>query len=94
MPTAATTSSSPRATTVGVRELGRNPSRVLQQLDTGPVIVTSRGRPVAVLQGIDQDELEDLLLGLVYGADLAQADVDLAAGRTVDLDEVMAELQE
>jgi prevent-host-death family protein len=86
------TTSSP-IPTVGVRELGRNPSRVLAHLPTGPVIITSGGRPVAVLSGIDQDELEDFILAHAptFVADMAAADQALTAGDTYDLEDVLAE---
>jgi prevent-host-death family protein len=89
-----TTNPAPKPGTVGVRELGRNPSRVLARLGAGSVIVTSSGRPVAVLTGIDPGELEDFLLAHAYAADLAAADADPTAGRTIDLQDALAELGE
>jgi prevent-host-death family protein len=50
--------------TVGVRDLANRASAVLDELEQGgqPVIVTRRGRPVAVLSAIDADEFYDYLL--------------------------------
>jgi len=46
---------------VGVRDLANRASTVLDELEQGgqPVIVTRRGRPVAVLSAIDADEFYD-----------------------------------
>ncbi|MGB8963878.1 MAG: type II toxin-antitoxin system Phd/YefM family antitoxin [Pseudonocardiaceae bacterium] len=50
--------------TVGVRDLANRASAVLDGLEQGeqPVIVTRRGRPVAVLSAIDADEFYDYVL--------------------------------
>jgi prevent-host-death family protein len=50
--------------TVGVRDLANRASAVLDQLEQGgqPVIVTRRGRPVAVLCPIDAEEFYDYVL--------------------------------
>ncbi len=81
-------------TTVGIRELARRASAIVRSVrETGePAIVTDRGRAVGVLYPIDADALEDYVLAnapeLVRS--LREADDDLAAGRTVSLDDALA----
>ena len=50
--------------TVGVRDLANRASAVLDQLEQGgqPVIVTRRGRPIAVLSAIDAEDFYDYVL--------------------------------
>jgi prevent-host-death family protein len=83
---------------VGIRELGRNPSKVIAHLvETGePVIVTDRGRPVAVLVPIDEAEVEDFILthAKQFIQDREHADLALAAGATHALPDVLAELDD
>jgi prevent-host-death family protein len=84
--------------TIGVRELGRNPSKVLDELAEGrkPILITRRGRPVAVLTPIDPDEVEDQVLAHApeFVAGRAEADADLLQGRTVPLSKLLSELGE
>jgi prevent-host-death family protein len=69
-----------------------NPGRVVRRVDeTGrPVLLTSHGRGVAVVQGLSQYEAaqdeRDFMRAVVVGL----ADID--AGRVVSLDEVKREL--
>lgn len=81
---------------VGIRELSRNVSGLVEQVErTGEIVlVTRHGRPVAALVRVDRDSLEDLLLAHApeFIDDMRQADEDLAAGRTQPLEEVMADL--
>jgi prevent-host-death family protein len=81
---------------VGIRELGRNPSKVIARLveTREPVIVTDRGRPVAVLVPIDEHEVEDFILthAMQFVADREDAEQDLVTGRTDALPDVLAEL--
>jgi prevent-host-death family protein len=83
---------------IGVRDLGRNPSKVLDELAEGrrPILITRRGRPVAVLTPIDPDEVEDLVLAYApeFVADRAEADADLREGRTVPLSKLLSEFGE
>jgi prevent-host-death family protein len=85
-------------TKVGIRDLGRNPSQVIAQIvKTGqPVIVTDRGRPVAVLTPIDEREVEDFILTHAeqFVRDREGADLALAAGSTHALPDVLAELDD
>jgi len=72
--------------TIGIRDLSRNASRVIDQVhSTGnPMIVTKHGRPVAAVVAVDPDALEDFILATApeYVAARRAADADLAAGRT------------
>ncbi len=80
-------------TTVGIRDLARRASAIVRGVrETGePAIVTDRGRPVGVLYPIDPDALEDYVLANApeFVTSLREADEDLAAGRTVSLDELL-----
>lgn len=80
-------------TTVGIRELARRASAIVRNVrETGePAIVTDRGRAVGVLYPIEADALEDYVLANApeFVTSLRDADDDLAAGRTVSLDELL-----
>lgn len=82
--------------TVGIRELQRNPGKLLEELvhSGEPVIITSHGRPTAVLSPIDQDELEDYILSTApeFVKGRAAADRELKEGKTQPLSAVLAEL--
>jgi prevent-host-death family protein len=71
---------------VTLRELARNTASVIQGVQSSgrPALVTRNGRPVAALLPIDEAALEDWLLGKAPAATrvAAEADPDLAAGRT------------
>ena len=47
---------------VNVRELKSRASAVLRRSRTGDVVVTSRGKPTAVLHAVNEQDLEDYLL--------------------------------
>ena len=77
---------------VPLGDLKVNPGRIVRQVDeTGrPVLLTSRGRGVAVMQALADYEAETeeraFLRGIVQGL------VDLEAGREMDLGEVKQRL--
>lgn len=84
--------------TVGVRDLVNQGSRILDQLqdDREPIVVTKRGRPVAVLSAIDSEAFEDFVLAQApeFAASRKAADEQIAAGEIgTSLAEVMAELE-
>lgn len=83
-------------TTVGIRDLARRASAIVRDVrETGqPTIVTDRGRPVGVLYPIDPGALEDFVLANApeFVASMHEADEDVAAGRTLPLDAVLADL--
>jgi prevent-host-death family protein len=82
-------------TKVGIRELGRNPSKVIAQVVAArqPIIITDRGRPVAVLTPINEAEVEDFILAHAeqFIGDREYAERALAAGVTYGLPDVLAE---
>lgn len=45
-----------------IRELKSNPAKVIREAKAGDVVVTSRGKPVAIMKAISPEELEDYLL--------------------------------
>ena len=69
-----------------------NPGRIVRRVDeTGrPVLLTSHGRGVAVLQGLDEyeaaQEERDFIRAVVAGL------ADVEAGRVMSLDEVVRSL--
>ena len=77
---------------VPLSDLKTNPGRVVHQVDQThrPVLLTSRGRGVAVVQALTEYEAEaeerSFLRGVVEGI------VDLEAGRELDLAEVKQRL--
>jgi prevent-host-death family protein len=83
---------------VGIRQLGRNPSSIIARLveTREPVIVTDRGRPVAVMVPIDESEVEDFILthARQYVTDRQDAERALAEGKTEALPDVLAELDD
>ena len=85
-------------TTVGIRDLGRNPSEVVDEVSkTGrPAFITRNGRPVAVMLPISEDDLEDYVLAnapsFVRSRD--QADRDFADHRTRSLRDALADMGE
>ncbi len=84
--------------TVGVRDLANRASAVLDELEQGgqPVIVTRRGRPIAVLSAIDADEFYDYVLAHApsFVAGRKAAEERFARGEYGEpLDDVIAELE-
>ncbi len=77
---------------VSVKELHDRTSEILRIVADGPVFVTRNGKPVAVIRGLSEEELEDLvMLGEpMFKNSLDEAFADLAAGRVVPLDEAIA----
>ncbi len=45
-----------------VRELKNKTSEILKMAEKEEVVVTSRGKPTAIIKGISEDDLEDYLL--------------------------------
>jgi prevent-host-death family protein len=83
---------------VGIRELADRASSVVSEVEaTGhPVLVTRRGRPVAVVSAIDEDALYDYILGNApeYVRGMRDADERYERGESDSrpLHEVLAEL--
>lgn len=83
---------------VGIRELARQASQVVAQVETTgrPMLITRHGKPVAALIPIDESELEDWILAnapeFVRARD--EADAEIARGdRGRSLDEVIEEIE-
>jgi prevent-host-death family protein len=83
--------------TIGIRDLSRNTSRVIEQVaSTGSaMIVTKHGRPVAAVIAVDPDALEGFVLANApeYASSMRAADADLAAGRVRPASAVFQELR-
>jgi len=78
---------------VPLSDLKVNPGRVVRQVDeTGrPVLLTSRGRGVAVVQALSDYEAESEERSFLR--DVVRGLMDLEAGRELDLDEVKRRLE-
>ncbi len=77
-----------------VRELKFKTSEVLRKTANGePVIITSHGKPKAILASVDEEELEDLLLA--YSPSLRkkieQGLEDIRKGRLTRLENYLTE---
>lgn len=83
--------------TIGVRDLQRNPGRVLDELARSgrPAFVTRHGQPAAVLLPVDADALEDYVLANApeYVAGMQEADEDGREGRARSAADVIAEIE-
>lgn len=81
---------------VSVRELHNRTSDVLRQVREGRVVfITHRGRPIGVVRGLTEEELEEfaLLHHPSFRRALKEAISDARAGRTVPLDEALHKLE-
>lgn len=83
---------------VGIRDLGRNPSKVVDEVQATrrPAVITRHGKPVAAVVPIDDEALEDWVLTNApeFVDDRAAADREHEAGETVDLDDALADLED
>jgi prevent-host-death family protein len=83
--------------TVGVRELARHASSIINDIEQKkePALVTRHGRPVVYMLPVDSEEFEDFVLSHApqFVGGMAAADAELAAGETVSLADVRAELE-
>ncbi len=76
---------------ISLSELRSNPTRVVQRAaQTGPVRLTRRGKPVAVLQSLSDYEATQEVAGFMKAVVAGLA--DLEAGLAVPLDEVKRRL--
>ncbi len=78
--------------TATIRELRLAASKVLARAKNGPVVVLKRGKPVAAIQSLREEGLEDFLLmhhpKFVKAID--EAERDIAHGRTISLKNFVA----
>ncbi len=77
---------------INVRELKNRTSAVLHFTENGEaVIVTSRGKPCAVIRHISEDEIEDYILlhHPEFKKKLKKAYREYTAGKTVGIDELI-----
>lgn len=75
------------------KELRLNTAKLLEKTDKGEqVLITYRGKPRAVLQGITEDDLEDYILlnHPKLKARIKQAYKESLTGKTIALDELLA----
>lgn len=81
---------------LGIRDFSKTVSRSLETvIDTGePLVLTKRGRPVAVVVPIDDERLEDFVLAHVpsFTAGMAAADDELRRGATTPLIDALDEI--
>ena len=81
---------------VNVRDLHDRTAEILRQVEEdAPIFVTRYGKPIAVIRGLAQEDLEGfaLLTDPKLRRGLEEARADVTAGRVSDLDELMAEIQ-
>jgi prevent-host-death family protein len=82
---------------VNVRELARNTSRVIDDVERSkrPALITRSGRPVAAVVPINLDALEDWILASapVFVKGRRQADKEFRLGETISMGEVFARLE-
>ncbi|HST55146.1 MAG TPA: type II toxin-antitoxin system Phd/YefM family antitoxin [Solirubrobacteraceae bacterium] len=83
--------------TIGVRELARHASSIINDIEQKkePALVTRRGRPVVYMLPVDSEEFEDFVLSHApqFVDGMAAVDAELAAGETISLTDVRAELE-
>jgi prevent-host-death family protein len=83
--------------TVGVRELARRASAILDEVATRkePALITRRGRPIAYLLPVDSEQFEEFVLANApeFVAGRAAADTELRAGETISLAEFKRQLE-
>ena len=83
--------------TVGVRELARRASAIIDEIATKkePVLITRRGRPVAYVLPVDSEQFEEFVLANApeFIAGMEEADAELRTGETVSLSELKQQLE-
>jgi antitoxin (DNA-binding transcriptional repressor) of toxin-antitoxin stability system len=78
--------------TTTVRELRLAASKVLARSRSGPVILMKRGKPVAAIESLRGEDLEDFLLMRHprFIKAIEEGERDLALGRTISLKDYVA----
>jgi prevent-host-death family protein len=77
---------------IPVSDLRQEAAAILKRVQdsSDPVVVTQRGRPAAVLIGVAEFERGEREREILWT--LLRGQQDIAAGRTVDLEDALAEL--
>jgi len=78
---------------VNVRELHDQTSAILREVAGGhPIFITKHGKPVAVIRGLTEEDLEDFVLlhHPQFRKDLEEALDDVEVGRTISLREAIS----
>jgi len=77
---------------VNVRELHNRTSEILRRAKDGKLVfITQRGKPIAVLRGLTEKELEDFLLSYHprFRKAMEKAVEEAKAGETIPLEKVL-----
>jgi len=74
---------------VGIKKLARHVSDYVNHRDW--VIITKNGKPKKVLLGIDEEEIEDMILSRHFNLEkeLKESVKDLRSGNLMTLDEIL-----
>lgn len=75
---------------INSRELNIHTARVLRSARKDDLIVTLKGKPIALIQGLSEDELEDYVLGKLMEKRLKQRPKDYQPEDAVSLDAMIA----
>jgi len=77
-----------------VRDLKNRTSEMIRRAARTDVVITSHGRPVAILHGMNEEDLEDWVLANHPGlrASIEEADREFRRGGGVPLEQVIREL--
>ena len=77
-----------------VRDLKNRTSEMLRRAAGTDIVITSHGKPVAILHGLKEEDLEDWVLANhpALRASIEEADRELRRGGGVPLEEVIREL--
>ena len=78
-----------------VRDLKNRTSEMIRRAARTDVVITSHGRPVAILHGLKEEDLEDWVLANdpALRASYEEAERDFRAGRGIPLEQVIRELK-
>jgi len=78
--------------TATIRELRLAASKVLSRSRRGPVILLNRGKPVAAIESLHGEDLEDFLMmhHPKFLKSLDEGERDIALGRTISFKDFLA----
>ncbi len=75
---------------INSRELNIHTAKVLRSAKKDDVIVTVKGKPIALIQGFSEDDLEDYVLGKLMQKRLKRSAKDYQPEGAVTLDAMIA----